>query len=383
MNPNKSDAHFDELDQQIRAALQVDVSPLQIKRLETFWRDKSLADRRQKIFRRFAAMAAMILIVLAASHKLWSTHAVTPSDPNQIAGAAPATPTSQPKDAFPESRPIQLTAENAHSMSHGRPATAYEQIMFSARSRQRKMVQRNAAFNAIDNVVERLAGDPNTDPRQLLASAGIALPNAEQFLLRRLNRPDEPRRETVLQLLAVCGTPQSTAAILQLSRDPAMREQALRTLEQTVGSAGLARAATQTNDAGLRTAIYRRLLANATSLDAYLSLVQNDFLRDEVLVVADELPRPIIDALLQRLNADKQSTRLAAAFVLGHANGPIVTKSLIDLVSENPASPTEAWLALIARRGQQADQFLTYATRQPRLLGHFNRARVYWSQTIH
>ena len=145
----------------------------------------------------------------------------------------------------------------------------------------------------------------------------------------------------------------------------------------------LANAATQTDDAQ-RTCghLSTSLSATMTALDAYLSLVQNDLLRDEVLAAADEVAQPMLDALLTRLNAEDPDVRLAAALVLGHANGPIVTESLIALVSENPASPDEAWIALMACRGPQADQFLAYATHQPRLLGPFNRARVYWARIM-
>ena len=86
--------------------------------------------------------------------------------------------------------------------------------------------------------------------------------------------------------------------------------------------------------------------------------------------------------IVLNVDAEDKDTRLAAAFVLGHANGPVVTNALIDVVSRPSTNSTEAWIALMACRGPQADQFLTYATRQPHLLGSFNRARVYWARMI-
>jgi hypothetical protein len=67
---------------------------------------------------------------------------------------------------------------------------------------------------------------------------------------------------------------------------------------------------------------------------------------------------------------------LAAATVLGHVNGPDVTRLLIARVTEKPADSTEAWMALMACRGEAAAQFLTYASHRPQLLGHLNNARV-------
>ena len=382
MNRNESESRFDELDRQIRAALHVEPSSRQLDRLEAFWRQQSHADHRRRRSRRVAAMAATILIVLAASYQLWHGPSAVAPHEDLLTQADPAT-SAPSDDGVPEQASAEPIAENAHSISLGRPASTYEQFVFTARVHQREIARQRSAVIALEKAIDRLARDPNADARQLLEPADLKTVSAERLLLRQLNRSDDPRKRAILQLLAVCGTSQSTAPLLNLSRRPAMCEQALKAIEQAVGIDGLANAATLTGDPRVRTAIYRRLFGNEATLDAYLSLVQNDFLRDEVLAVADELSQPMLDALLIRLSAEDQDTRLAAAFVLGHANGPIVTDSLIALVSEDRASPTEAWIALMACRGRQADQFLTYVTHQPRLLGHFNRARAYWARTIH
>jgi HEAT repeat protein len=142
----------------------------------------------------------------------------------------------------------------------------------------------------------------------------------------------------------------------------------------------LAQAAARANDPSVRAAICGRLWGNVATVDICLSLVQNSALRDEVLATAGDLSQPMLDALLTRLNAEDPNVRLAAALVLGRADGPIVTEALIGLVSENPACHAETWIALMARRGPQTEQFLAFATGQPRLLGSLNRARVYWAR---
>ena len=117
------------------------------------------------------------------------------------------------------------------------------------------------------------------------------------------------------------------------------------------------------------------------ALRSYLSLVGNEAVRDEALAVADALPQRLLAALLARLDDEDEAVRLSAALVLGHANGPEVTNSLIALVTREPPSPVEAWIALVACRGEQAEKFFAYATRQPLLLGQVNRARMWWART--
>jgi hypothetical protein len=232
----------------------------------------------------------------------------------------------------------------------------------------------------VENAIACVVRDPKTNVQQLLQSADMKSVHVEPLLLRQLRRCDDERKRAILRLLAACGTSRSTVPLLQLSQRAVFREQALETLERTVGMDGLADAATRTDDPNVRAAIYRCLWGNVAAVDVCLSLVQNDVLRDEVLATVDEVAQPMLDALLTRLNVEDPAVRLAAALVLGHANGPVVTNSLIGLVSENPACHAETWIALIACRGPQTDQFLAFATGQPRLLGSLNRARVYWAR---
>jgi HEAT repeat protein len=89
-----------------------------------------------------------------------------------------------------------------------------------------------------------------------------------------------------------------------------------------------------------------------------------------------------VDELLDLLEDDDQAVRFAAALVLGRVNGPVVTRALVERVTENPSGATEAWIALVACRGELADEFLAFASREPRFLGHVNGARVRWARII-
>ena len=376
MNHDEPELHLDE---QIHAALQVETPAEQLERLERFWRQQSRADHRRRTMGRATALAAMILVALAALWQPWRRPAPAIPQQDSLTHVEPA-------DTEPNSQLAQHpaatapTVENESSVSRGRPATPYEQLIFTARRQRREDAKQISAMTAVDNAVACLMRDPDTDAEQLLLSADLKPVNVETLLLRKLHRCDDQRKRAIMQLLAVHGTSQSTVPLLKLGRCAVLRQQALETIERTVGVNGLANAATQTNDASVRAAIYRRLFGNEKALPAYLSLIQNNFLRSEALAVADRVTQPMLDVLLTRLNAEDANERVAAALVLGHANGPIVTRSLVALVSDNPSCPAEAWIALMACRGPQADQFLAYATSQPQLLGPFNRARAYWAR---
>ncbi len=68
--------------------------------------------------------------------------------------------------------------------------------------------------------------------------------------------------------------------------------------------------------------------------------------------------------------------------VLGHVNGPAVSEALIARVSQAGRAPVEAWVALLACRGEAADRFLAAAQQQPHTLGQVNNARMYWAQSF-
>jgi hypothetical protein len=206
----------------------------------------------------------------------------------------------------------------------------------------------------------------------------------ERLLLRRLARSTDDKKCAVLQLLAVCGSSQSIPALLRLGRRESFRDAALATTEQIVGIERFAGHVGQSTDQSVRAALVRRLLTDDSEagLRGYLSLVGNDGTRAEALAVADELPQPPSTALLELLDDEDETVRLSAALVLGHLNGPDVTRALVDRVTQNPAEATEAWIALLACRGELAEEFLAFASRRPQLLVHVNSARVWWARVV-
>jgi hypothetical protein len=164
-------------------------------------------------------------------------------------------------------------------------------------------------------------------------------------------------------------------------RDKAALAKMVESIDKRDGVRGLAAAARNLSDVGLRAAAYDRLLQNDAkpAFEAYLALVADESTRREAL---DAIPRdknPPIDALLNVLTDDERPLRIAAALTLSRINTPEVVEKLIDRVT-SPDSSSEAWMALYACRNETADRFLATASQNPRLLGRYNYARLQWTR---
>jgi hypothetical protein len=108
--------------------------------------------------------------------------------------------------------------------------------------------------------------------------------------------------------------------------------------------------------------------------------VADEVTRGEALAAARATADLPIDSLVPLMDAANSSVRLAAARVLGHVNGPQVSRALIARVTQSDRAPVEAWMALLVCRGPAVDQFLGQAMHQPRLLAQVNNARAYWAR---
>jgi hypothetical protein len=266
----------------------------------------------------------------------------------------------------------------------GRAPSAVEQLAFNVGTRRNKNAAQETLVKVVDDMVQQVAAGA-VDPQQAVESTGIAIAGIERELLRRLGRSAEREMLAIVQLLAVGGSHRSVPALLNLGRRDALREESLAAIEQIVGTAGLAQAVRLSNDPQSRRMLIARLLSAdeeeaSAAVGGYLSLVQDVATRGEALAVADTAPRLPLEALLTALQSEEKPIRLSAALVLGHVNGPVVTRQLVDIVTAERPAPTEAWIALLVCRGELAQEFLSYATRSPQLLGHVNNARAEWAR---
>ena len=226
MNHDEGESQFVELNELIRAALQVETPADELGRLEQHWIQQSRADRRRRVMGRVAALAAVLLVALAVSWMLGYPSTPVALQRDLVAHSDPVQ--SAQYDNVVQQRPVAVPDPvDERSVSRGRPATAYEQLVLNVRMRQRESMKRGSVEDAVENAIGCLVRDPKTNVEQLLQSVDMKSLYAEPVLLRQLRRADDRRRLAILPLLSLCGTPESTTALLQLSRREVFREGSL------------------------------------------------------------------------------------------------------------------------------------------------------------
>ena len=87
----------------------------------------------------------------------------------------------------------------------------------------------------------------------------------------------------------------------------------------------------------------------------------------------------ISQRLVKLLDDDQLATRQAASKAISLSFDCSAVDALIDRVASQPSGNRESWFALFACRCQAANEFLSNASENPRLLGQFNNARLQWS----
>jgi hypothetical protein len=362
----------ESLDETIRAAFSLRTDEARLARLERFWHLQSQRQAwRRKLLVTLPLMAAAAAVFVSAF--LWSRH----EERQEAQGN---------RNTLPRADNTEL-ANNGNSERTsidppGRPPTAYEQFVFAARTSAHTPATTMSAV--IDEAINQARQNPALSAEQIVQSPGFERPVAEALLLRRLSRSGDEDQRAILRLLAVCGTTRSTPAILRLGRREALRDEVLRTIESIVGIENLAQLVGSGLDHRMRAAIIRRLLTadSEPALIGYLSLLRDDVQREEALAVAADMSELPIARFVGLLDFKEESVRVSAAMLLGQISDAEVTQLLIDRVTSQPANSREAWMALMVCDGELASNFLAYATQSPQLLGHFNTARVRWSQLV-
>lgn len=102
------------------------------------------------------------------------------------------------------------------------------------------------------------------------------------------------------------------------------------------------------------------------SLNMLLSIAEDPGNRALALRAVDRLDEPPTDRLLARMNDPRIETRMTAAAILGHINGPKTTEKLAEMVLKNQ-NRREALFALAASDGPEARAFLERAGRSNEL----------------
>lgn len=382
----------DELERRIRTALHVEAPAGQVARLESFWRARLRGERQRRWAGRAVVAAAGVTAIGVATAWLMRTapldapivavHEHAPALPE--GGREPiAEPFAPPR--LVDSPPVPPPSVPAAPASPaGRPATDYERLMFAISTRGQIESRQMELAAVVDAAVEELADNPRLPAAELAESDELQHPAVESLLLERLPREEEGKQQAIVQLLGEFGTPRATAALVAASDRDALRPAVVDALERIIGVDQFHGIVRQTRSRELRADLLERMITadSDAALRGFLSLVLSEKLRPEALAVADCAVEPPVGPLMKLLEDDDKSTRLAAAVTLGHMNGPAVTAALIELVTDRPSASAEAWVALLACRGESADRFLAAAAHEPRWLGHVNNARITWARMV-
>ncbi len=383
MNCNDDTPAFDSLDHAIRDALRVEADEHEVACLEQYWHAELRREKwRRNVLQLCTAAAATVAIAVALLFVRFREREPDVAQaveevPQEVAIRDPILP-SRTTDNSPDVNPQEMKP----SPSAGRPATAYEQLIFASRSRTE--VRPAATKAAVDAAIERMATSANADARVIVASLRVKSANAENILLRRLPNATPRDRQAIVKLLAECGSRRSVPALLRIYENEVAPTGALAAMEKIVGISGLAQIVASSKSPMVRTDLMRHLLTTGPQerLIGFLSVVRNESTCAEALAIAKDTPEIPLSELITLLDHKEEQVRLAAAITLGYVNGPKTTRLLIARVTEQPANSPEAWIALMACRGDMARDFLAYATRRPQLLGYYNSARVHWAQMI-
>lgn len=370
----------ERLDPLIRDALHAEPAAEQIAQLEAFWQSRSRRERRWRMGRRALALAASVLAAAAVASWIMRERigqgdlADVPRPEANIAGEMQPPNAAPPETAIAESPTLPM----------GRAPTAMEQLAFYSGKQRGATAADEMLATVVEDMIRQVVGG-EVEPQQAVDATGIAMAGIERELLKRLPRSIENEKRTVVRLLSACGSDKSVPALLKLSRRSGFRDESLAAVEQIVGTAGLAQAARLAGDPQSRRVLMVRLLSAGEEqthapVRDFLALVQDAATRGDALAAAEAVPQLPLETLLAMLKSDDKPVRLSAALVLGHVNGPEVTRHLVELVTAERSAPTEAWIALLACRGELAEEFLGYAARSPQLLGQVNTARIEWAR---
>lgn len=398
MNHEPHNNPLDKLDELVRQAMDVQTDEVRLTRLERYWHEQSKRNRRRRqILFAMPAAAALVLVSITA----WSFYVRPNNKPPQEAPSRQlianrgnesandlvqeSIVTATPLDAETESSGEETLSTQRSPQIAGRQPTAYERLLFVAK-RERTTPEDNSRLRiSLLQAIEQLASNPELDARELIAATGLRRTAAERRMLRLLPRLTTSQQLAGVKLLTVCGSNRAVPALLRLARSEELREPCFQSILDIGGGVSMHQIVSQCGYPEVRRELCRRLLKVETDsgLEYFLQLCNKPSTRGEALDVLKAMPNPPVERLLEMLDHETNSVRLHACLALGFLNGPAVTQALIDRIVDNPSESDEAWIALIACRGELAEEFKAFASYRPDLLGHFNNARVRWARLIY
>jgi hypothetical protein len=266
----------------------------------------------------------------------------------------------------------------AVKLTGSRPATAYEQLLVRVAERRRPARQppRSKPADPVDAVIEGVLADPDVDVSASAASLAADREQNESRLLHRLASAGVKEQLAIVRLLAHIGSSRSVPALLMLTQSPETHAAAIHTLATLADETTLAALARTEREPSLQQQLIGQLLSRSSpdAVALFLDLFASAQTRNAALAVLDDQPSPPVDLLFAALNNGDTAQRLSAAVVLGRIDGPRVTERLVAQVLRH-VNRQEAFVALLASSGAEAQQFVSAARRDQYLI-----AAVYSAQ---
>jgi hypothetical protein len=386
----RENSERDPLDQLLAAADWQSPNPLVLARLEARWKAHRSASRRRRWL--FWAGAAAACLVLGVG--LWGMRAglllrqprvpvIAKDSHTEPASTEPQTPhtTDDPVKAPQDDdrAPPALVADN-DQRSLSRPPNAYEALVFRAMTRRTrpKPVATTvvAEPSSLEQLLDRLAADPQTDAKADLAPLMADRKQLESDLVRIVQGASGPRREAAIRLLPKVAGRRCVPLLMELTASVATHAAAIETIAPLADSSTLGQLAAVEPWPALRARLTDELLArgDAEAVRGFLRLVAERTTREDAIAALKRAEKPPVDVLFSFLGGTQQSERLAAAVALGRLDGPVVTGRLIELAYSD-ASRQEALVALLASDGERASRFLNLAQQDSTLMAAVDAAR--------
>jgi hypothetical protein len=296
------------------------------------------------------------------------------ADVERAATLPAESPAEAPREAIAQAPPAP-----------SRPANRYERLVLAAAVRERQGPPASDVLQAqsarLEQTLERLTGDPTADVALNAATLIMERERYEQLLLARLQTGESEHRAAAMELLPHLASWRSV---------PLLRDQVRAGQTSAVAKLALARLGTPAEaawlvqneaDRRLRVELLAALAerGDRPAVERFLQFVREPRRSHDALAALDLLEVPPLDALFAALMGNDVAVRQAAARALGRLNGPEVTARLIGQTQQGICRQ-EALLALIACRGDEAQDFVRQARHDEFLVAAVQAAEFQFRQ---
>ncbi len=367
-NPNRPG---DPLDDCLKHARWPEPTGLQRNRLEAQW-DRLAAQRlraRQRVFRWVIAASMFLAVGLGfAGWTIWN------ADEPQVTLPGPnvSPPRMARKRALPEE-------DNPPPEPLARSATRYEKLAFEMAVRHRRQARVNREPQKLVDALRQLIEHPDAGVPKLCGPLEPERAAYETLLLTHLGSLNPAQQQAALKILAEIGSPRAIPVLDRLSRDPEFEKSAWP-VALRLAPAGLLGSWARRVPAPRREDVLKMLIRrpeDPQTLPVFLHLIAQPALRESALRVIEQDPDPPVEDLFAFLKRGTKEQRHTAGLVLGKIATPEITTQLLALARDENLPP-EVMTALLHSPDKDAARFVKLAQQNPQTRPAVQLAYVEW-----